>query len=741
MRKVQNFNDGWIFSKEALTFKDFRTGEKVNLPHTWNAKDGQDGGNDYYRGECYYAKEFDLASLPEGDIYYLEINGANSSSSVFLNGEELSHHDGGYSRSRVELKNIKEHNLIIIKVDNSPCDSVYPQFADFTFYGGLYRDVNIIAVPFSHFDLEYYGGPGIRISPEISGNDAVVEMEVYIKNAKKNQRLEFVITDHAGSPVSKMTADTNERTVKMKIENVRLWQGRLDPHLYHAEVALLEGDEKIDQISSRFGCREFSVDSERGFILNGKDYTLRGVSRHQDRAGVGNALLPEHHEEDLKLILEMGANAIRLAHYQHDEYFLDLCDEAGLVVWAEIPYISRHLKNGDKNAESQMQELVIQNYNHPSICFWGLSNEITMGGTDTEGLLELHTLLNGLCHALDPKRLTTVAAVTTCPTDAEYLKIPDLIAYNHYFGWYGGEVGMNGAWFDSFHKKYPERPIGISEYGCEALDWHTNEPKQGDYTEEYQAYYHEELIKQISSRPYLWATFVWNMFDFAADARNEGGEAGMNHKGLVTFDRKYKKDAFYAYKAWLSDEPFVHIAGKRYEKRNEEESEISVYSNLDEVELFVNGVSVGKKKGGPFFKFKIKNEGTSQLLAKAGEFSDRAEITKVDKFFDEYRLKEVHAVLNWFDITEREGRLSVNDKISDILATEKGRAIFEKIAEKMKMAGNAEVQMNEDMLKMLGGFSFIRFASLSEMLGIKFTKEELLSINEKLNQIERGCRI
>ncbi len=737
MRKIQNFNDAWTFSKEPLTFKDFRTGERVNLPHTWNCEDGQDGGNDYYRGECYYAKEFDLSSLPEGDVYYLEINGANSSATVFLNGEELCHHDGGYSRFRVELKNIKEHNLIIIKVDNSPNNSVYPQFADFTFYGGLYRDVNIIAAPFSHFDLEYYGGPGIRIQPEITGNDAEVEIEVYIKHAKKNQSLEFVITDHAGSPVSKMTADTNERTVRMKIENVRLWQGKRDPHLYHAEVGLFEDGKPVDKVSSRFGCREFSVDAERGFILNGKEYALRGVSRHQDRAGVGNALLREHHEEDIKLILEMGANSVRLAHYQHDEYFYELCDEAGLVVWAEIPYISRHLKDGDKNAESQMQELVIQNYNHPSICFWGLSNEITMGG-NTEGLLPLHTLLNGLCHTLDSKRLTTVAAVTTCPIDAEYLKIPDLIAYNHYFGWYGGEVEMNGEWFDKFHEKYPERPIGISEYGCEALDWHSPQPKQGDYTEEYQAYYHEEMIKQISERKYLWATFVWNMFDFAADARNEGGEAGMNHKGLVTFDRKYKKDAFYAYKAWLSDEPFVHIAGKRYERRNEEESEISVYSNLEEVELFVNGKSVGKKRGKPFFKFKIKNEGKSELVAKAGEYSDCAEIVRVEKFFEEYRLKEVHAVLNWFDITEREGRFSLNDKISDIVATEKGRALFAEIAEKLKSNESSDMQMNEEMFKMLGGFSFIRFASLSEMLGVKFTREELLNINGELNKIEKG---
>ena len=280
----------------------------------------------------------------------------------------------------------------------------------------------------------------------------------------------------------------------------------------------------LDKVKTRFGLRTFFIDAGKGFILNGESYPLRGVSRHQDRWGHGNALLVEHHKEDMELISEMGANTIRLAHYQHDQYFYDLCDEYGMVVWAEIPYISSHMPNARENTISQMKELIIQNYNHPSIVVWGLSNEITMtGGKSSEDLLENHRVLNDLAHELDKTRLTTIAAVTMCDIHDPYIQIPDVVSYNHYFGWYGGDTSMNGPWFDRFHKEFPQIPIGVSEYGCEALNWHTSDPQQGDYTEEYQAYYHEELIKQLFTRPYLWATHVWNMFDFAADARNEGG--------------------------------------------------------------------------------------------------------------------------------------------------------------------------------------------------------------------------
>ncbi len=743
MRKIFNFNPKWAFTKQANCVpsempKDWHW---VNLPHSWNAIDGQDGGNDYYRGTCYYAKTLDKMDLPEADRYYLEIRGANSSADVYVNGKHLAHHDGGYSTWRVDLTNeLVRDNLFVITVDNSANENVYPQAADFTFYGGLYRDINIICVNESHFDLEYYGGPGIAVTPVINGSDALVDVEVWVTNKLEGQNIRYTVTDKEGGKVAESTVDSTKAS--FKIENVTLWHGRKNPYLYRMTAELLNSEGNvIDTVSTRFGCRSYRVDPENGFILNGEEYPLRGVSRHQDRWGYGNALLPEHHEEDIDLICEVGATTIRLAHYQHDQYFYDLCDERGLVIWAEIPYISQHMPGGRQNTISQMKELVVQNYNHASIAVWGLSNEITMKGDRDPDLLENHRILNDMCHDMDKIRPTTVAAVSPTPLDSPYLQISDLVSYNHYFGWYGGDTDMNGPWFDKFHKTHPNIPIGCSEYGCEALNWHTSNPIQGDYTEEYQAYYHEELIKQLFTRKYIWATHVWNMFDFGADARSEGGENGQNHKGLVTFDRKYKKDSFYAYKAWLSDEKFVHLCGKRYVDRVEDVTKVTVYSNLPEVELFANGVSLGKKSAPDhFFYFDVPNVGTTELVAVAGEYRDSGVINKVQVFNEEYRLKEKSAILNWFDITEVEGHLSINDKLSDIMATMQGKLLLlGMIGKFMPKKGDKVMgfEMNDSMMAMMGGFTFIRLAGMIGTMGVNFTKEQLLDINAKLNKIKR----
>lgn len=748
MREIINVNEKWAFSKEATAVPEAMPERWywVTLPHTWNGIDGQDGGADYYRGTCYYAKEIEKAELPEASRYFLELCGANSSADVYVNGKKLAHHDGGYSTWRVDItEELTDRSLIVIAVDNSANQTVYPQNADFTFYGGLYRDVNIIAVGESHFDLEYYGGPGIKVTPEINGSDAKVEVEVYLAGAKAGQKLVYKITDAQGGVVAEQTVDAGETKVSFDIENVHLWNGRKDPYLYTACVTLTDGEDAADAVSARFGCRTFRIDPERGFILNGEEYPLRGVSRHQDRPGIGNALLKEHHAEDVELICEVGATTIRLAHYQHNQYFYDLCDEKGLVIWAEIPYISSHMPTGRENTISQMKELITQNYNHACIAVWGLSNEITMTGASTEDLLENHRILNDLVHEMDKTRFTTMAAVSMCDMHDPYIQIPDCVSYNHYYGWYGGDTSMNGPWFDEFHKEFPNIPIGMSEYGCEALDWHTSDPQQGDYTEEYQAYYHEELIKQLFTRPFIWATHVWNMFDFAADARSEGGENGMNHKGLVTFDRKYKKDAFYAYKAWLSDDPFVHICGKRYVDRVEDVTKVTVYSNLPEVELFANGKSLGKQSAPEhFFYFEVPNAGETTLKAVAGECTDESFIRKVEVFNEAYRLKEKGAVLNWFDITEPEGYFSLNSRMGDILATEQGGAWLGKtmaqLMPKKEDGGNQGFEMNEGMMKMLGGFTVLRMLN---MLGMamkdapKLTKEQLLDMNAQLNQIKK----
>ena len=735
MRNILNINSGWLFAKPGCET------ETVELPHSWNSIDGQDGGNDYFRGTCRYTKTIAKSEIPEGDRCYLEINGANSSATVFVNGKEVAQHDGGYSTWRVDITDeLSEETKIEIDVDNAANERVYPQMADFTFYGGLYRDVNLIGVSESHFDLDFYGTHGMKVTPEIEGDDAEVEIEVFLTNMKEGQKIRYTVLDAEGNVVAEKVTDDDE--AELEIKNVHRWHGRKDPYLYTAKAELLDGETVLDNIFERFGCRTFEIDPENGFILNGEEYPLRGVSRHQDRWGLGNALKPEHHKEDMDLIYEMGATTIRLAHYQHNQYFYDLCDEYGMVVWVEIPYISKHMPGGRENTISQMKELIVQNYNHPSIVVWGLSNEITMSGEDDD-LLENHRILNELCHDWDETRKTVVACVSMCSMDAKYNKIPDVISYNHYFGWYGGDTTMNGPWFDKFHEKYPEIPVGCSEYGCEALNWHTSNPTQGDYTEEYQAYYHEELIKQLFTRKYMWATHVWNMFDFGADARNEGGENGQNHKGLVTFDRSYKKDSFYAYKAWLSDDPFVHLCGKRYIDRVEDVTKVTVYSNLPEVELFANGVSLGKKASPEhFFYFDVPNVGETELVAVAGEFKDEGKIRKVDTMNEDYILKEKGAILNWFDIDAPEGRLSLNDKMSDIMKTFRGKLILLGMFKKIKkgLSGGKTGGFDVDkkaMMNMMSGFTLLRLTGLMGMTGVTFTKEELLEMNRKLNKIKK----
>ncbi|WP_294950060.1 glycoside hydrolase family 2 protein, partial [uncultured Eubacterium sp.] len=730
MRNIKNINENWVFVKE----KEKST---VNLPHTWNGIDGQDGGNDYYRGKCTYIKEIAKVDMPQGEEIYLQLDGVNSSAFVYFNSKLVCTHHGGYSTFRVKLENIKDNNEIKIEADNSPNDFVYPQQADFTFYGGIYRDVTLIGVEKNHFDLDYYGAPGIQITPIVNGDKADVNVKTYI----------------TGGGEVRVTVNGETKTgteVDFIVDNPHLWNGVADPYLYNAVAELIVDGKVVDRVENRFGIRSFKVDPQKGFILNGKPYPLRGVSRHQDRPGIGNALLPEHHREDIELICEMGANTIRLAHYQHAQYFYDLCDEKGLVVWAEIPYISSHLEKGVENTKTQMTELIAQNYNHPCIVTWGLSNEITMSGA-SPAVVENHKMLNDLVHSMDKTRPTTEAVVTMCSMDNEYVHISDIVSYNHYFGWYGGNVDMYGPWFDKFHEKYPDKAIGISEYGCEALNWHATDIAQGDYTEEYQAYYHEELIKQIAVRPYLWATHVWNMFDFAADARAEGGENGMNHKGLVTFDRKYKKDSFYAYQAWLSDKPMLHICSKRYIDRVEDKVKIKVYSNQDEVELFANGESVGVQKKGefPFFTFEVKNEGETVLTAKAGDLTDESKIRKVDSFNEDYRMKEEGAVINWFEINTPVGYYSVNDTIGDIMGSFRGKLAMLKIGAMLLKALKGDSQPSDEpkkkeskgasimgfkpskeMLQLGYGFTVKRVIS---MLGGKFTKEQILKINAILN--------
>ncbi|MGN1140723.1 MAG: glycoside hydrolase family 2 protein [Oliverpabstia sp.] len=746
-----NWNSNWYFSKENTPSA---VREMLNLPHTWNGIDGQDGGDDYYRGTCYYRKTLLKNTFPQNKDIYLEFEGTNSSAVLYVNDKKVMSHDGGYSTWRANITPyLEEENEILVTVDNAPNDHVYPQKADFTFYGGIYRNVNILCVSKTRFNLDDFGSPAVKITPQVKGRDAVVTAEVSLTGVTGNETLKYQILDGETVVAEKVTS-TDTLTTDFLIKNVHLWNGRKDPHLYTMYIRLQKDGKTVDVRRIPFGCRTFEIDPDKGFILNGESYPLHGVSRHQDRPDIGNALLPEHHKEDMDLICELGANTIRLAHYQHDQYFYDLCDQRGMIIWAEIPYISRHLENGRENTLLQMKELILQNYNHPSIVVWGLSNEITMGGVADPALIENHHALNALAHQMDPTRLTTQAVVTMCSMDEEYVHIPDVVSYNHYYGWYGGDTSMNGKFMDTFHKKYPKKPIGMSEYGCEALNWHSSDPVQGDYTEEYQAHYHEELIKQLFTRPFIWSTHVWNMFDFAADARSEGGEDGMNHKGLMTFDRKYKKDAFYAYKAWLSDEPFVHICGKRYVDRVESVTKVTVYSNQPEVELFANGESLGKQTSKEhFFYFSVPNKGVTDLTAHAGQCTDQSIIKKVDTFNEDYRMKEKGDVINWFDITTPEGYFSINDKLGEILKNKKGARFMKitivKMFVKAKLHSRKNSQSkdksrkidlnNPEMQTFLYGMSVKRLISMAGTMGpgFVFKKEEVLKINRKLNKIKK----
>ena len=637
MRIEALLNDGWRF-----TGPDGQV-SPVTIPHTWNALDGQDGGDDYFRGSCSYEKDFPAPAFEKDQRVWLEFSGVNASARVMLNGEEIMTHDGGYSTFRADITDhIQPENRLSVAVDNSVNDRVYPQKADFTFYGGIYRDVKLITVHTHHFDMEYYGGPGLAVSSRVEDGNGLVRVRSW-HNCESGQ-VDIQLLDASDKAVATGTGTDATLT----IPNVHLWDGICDPYLYKCIVTLREDGKDRDRVETRFGVRYFHVDPKKGFFLNGRPYPLRGVCRHQDRKAIGNALKKEHHDEDMALIREIGANTIRLAHYQHDSYFYDLCDRYGMIVWAEIPYISEHMPGGRENTVSQMKELIVQNFNHPSIVTWGISNEITISTKDKKDMLDNHRMLNDLVHEMDPTRLTSLACYAVCTPFNKVAHITDLVSWNLYLGWYVPGLFLNNLWIDFFHLIYPKRPLGFSEYGCEGMpNLHSSRPRRGDHTEEYQAKYHEYMIKCFKDRPFMWANHVWNMFDFAADARDQGGEPGMNHKGLVTFDRKIKKDSFYLYKAHWNPEPMVHIAGKRYVNRPEKETEVKVYTNQPSVTLYANGEEIGTKgcrcKGGKVFTFRVKLSGTVKLEAVSGELRDTATLCHVQKPDPCYKLNKKKA--------------------------------------------------------------------------------------------------
>ncbi len=754
MRNIINLNRDWKFIQEDAGLPEELPQEwgTVDLPHTWNAVDGHDGNGSYARGKFWYAKSFSTPVQPlSGGKVYVEIPAAGQQATVYVNGSEVIYHEGGYSTFRKDITELCREdgeNLLVVACSNENKSSVYPQSADFTFYGGLYRGVNLISVPESHFELEYYGGPGIQITPKpCEDGGAIFEIESWVVNGDENFTVMYSVLDAQGKEVAAGVRPVDDTKITLYVPDAHKWE--IDsPYLYTVTAILQRRNEAYDEVSARVGVRSFSCDPDKGFIINGKETPLRGVSRHQDQLYKGNALTKEEHYEDARIIKELGANTIRLAHYQHSQDFYDACDEMGFIIWAEIPFISVMNKDPEahQNCISQMKELIIQNYNHPSICFWGISNEILIGGISDQ-LVENHKELQKLCKEMDSTRLTTIAHVTMTPVDSPVHNITDVESYNHYLGWYGGRMEDNGPWLDHFHKVHPEICLGVSEYGCEGIiTYHGPNPACKDYSEEYQALYHEHMAKVLDERPWIWSSHVWNMFDFGCAARDEGGVAGRNNKGLVTMDRKTKKDSYYIYQAYWSKTPMLHICGRRYAQRAGETTEIRVYSNQPSVTLYLNGKAVEEKSADKVFVFRAALEdGQNIVTAVSGDLKDCITLEKVEKEPSIYVLPEVNeraeGVANWFKLAGDldlkapmefpEGKYSIKDTIEEIAKCPEALDI---VVEAVKLAMNMKVAPGEGMWDMMKS---MKLEGICEMAGSMVPDGFIESLNGKLIKIDK----
>ena len=661
MKKIVSLNDGWIFCKNGEK-------ETVNLPHTWNGLDGQGAGDDgYFRGACTYTR-----ILPKYDgKVYLEFLGANSLCTVKINGRVAGKHEGGYSTFRVDITKLlsSPKNFLEVTVDNSESKTAYPGFADFTFYGGLYRGVNLIYdVPETHFSLTDFGSKGVYVTPKMNGD---VYVKAVVTGYHTGVKVRYDVMDAQGKIVA--TAGDKE---KLHVDNPILWNGMENPYLYTLKASVIDNGAVMDEAKLRFGFRDIKFDSNDGCILNGQHIKLKGVSRHQDREEIGNALTMAEHIEDLELIKDMGANSIRLAHYQQAGDFYDLCDEMGFLVWAEIPVISRYNKKAQDNALQQLEELIKQNMHHASIFCWGVQNEITIT-SENETLIEGIRELNDYAKMLDPSRATTQAQFTMCKPESQLNGITDILAYNHYFGWYMKTCDGLDEWLANFRSVNPGLKMGISEYGAEGvLGYFSDNPVQGDYSEGYQAKYHEHYVKTINAHDWIWGSYVWNMFDFGSAVRNEGGVKGRNNKGLVTFDRKNKKDAFYLYKAFWSDDKFVHLVGDRYPLRTIGAKTFTVYSNCDKVTLKVGSKQKTVTAEGVFvFEDMEIKAGDNKVVITAGDIKETLTLTGVEEYPREYSLPEGAATMvrNWFVEKSDDSNpdcYSLDDTIGDLLKSE-----------------------------------------------------------------------
>ena len=615
-RHDQLLNDNWQFRFGHQVEKN--TVARVDLPHTWNAQDALSGRTDYKRGLGHYERRLFVPADWKGQRLYLRFEGANSIADLFVNGRHAGQHRGGYGAFVFEITdfvNYGKANTLRVSVNNAETLELMPLVGDFNFYGGLYRDVHLVRTSPTCISLLDHGSSGIRlVQDSVSKDYAAIRALVALSNgsdtATQAEVLLRLLDGDREVAAQRLTLtlppdSSVEGSLPVSLRRPHLWDGRRDPFRYRAEVSLWRNGHEVDRVEQPLGLRYHHIDPERGFFLNGRHLPLRGVCRHQDRSEVGNALRREHHDEDAAIMAEMGANAVRLAHYPQAEYFYDLMDRYGFIVWAEIPFVGPggysdegfvNLPAFRQNGREQLVELIRQHYNHPSIVVWGLFNELSMRGDDPVPYIKE---LNDLAHREDPTRLTVAAS----HTDGALNFVTDAMAWNRYDGWYGGTPAGLGQWLDHMHTTHPDLRIAISEYGAGASLYHQQDTLVKTvatsfwHPENWQTHYHMANWREISARPFVSGSFIWNLFDFGAAHRHEGDRVGINDKGLVTFDRRTRKDAFYFYKAnWNKDEPLLYLAERRTTHRTRPVQTFMAFTNQPEAELFVNGVSCGHAK-------------------------------------------------------------------------------------------------------------------------------------------------
>ncbi|MDR1629387.1 MAG: glycoside hydrolase family 2 protein [Oscillospiraceae bacterium] len=664
MKQVFNINQGWLFSKTVPGDLGQRLpdAERVNLPHTWNTVEGRDGRADTSRRKCAYQKDLPVPAELDKIRIYLEFQGVNAVCELFIDGTLVGTHHGGYSAFRFDITpfvTFGKTNVITVTADNSANKSIYPLRENTLSFGGIYRDVNLVIAGATHFALDNYGAPGIYVVPRITKSGGKVGVTAEVASPINYDIVSYTVYDSNGCAVGSAAVPPKQPDAIITIKDPELWQGRKNPYLYTLKAKLLRDGELLDSEEISFGFRALEVRPESGFYLNGVRTTLRGVTRQQDRAGSGWAMTDDEQLADIRLIKEMGANAVRLPYYQNDRHFYDLCDKEGIIVWTELPVVSEISASSEtrRNIHQQIFEMLKQCYNHPSICFFGVHSDI-QNSESSEDIFNELSAINRMVKQIDKYLLTASANTMATPAESRINEISDLVGYNVYLGWDYGRPEDFSAWAMNFSGVHPDIPLAVSEYGAEGLvRYHSENPQAGDFSEDYQALYHEKMLAEINKFDFLWASFAASMFDYSLAEPNPKTGTPLSHMGLVSYDRQTKKDAFYFYKSQWSRQRFVYIASRRYAVRTERKATIKVYSNCNAVALIVNGKEHrAQKKTGKtgVFHFDvrlIRGENTIRAVADEG-LSD--EITIIRKKLPElsYSIHE--------NLPPKEGLLTLN---------------------------------------------------------------------------------